>query len=158
MATTKSWGYTNTTVSDVEVNPTKVDLFSSYAKVDDAADKVVYDNSTAPFDQGEKVSMFYRNLPKVDTDNPVSHPAPVKDGFQFIVKLDAIHRGVLDNETIIDSPQVMMLTVRGGKDGMCDSAAIEEQFKRLIGTVYDFTNSRWRFDELMRSALEVRNN
>lgn len=154
MAKTQSWGFTNTQTSEVIINPIQIGVTSNYAEIKHEADTVVLDNVTAPLDQGEKVSYYYRNLATVSSDNSVANPGKIEKGFQFIVKLDSVSRVTMDNGDVIDDPVVMMLTVRGSKDGNVTSDMLTSMLSRLLGACYNFTDKTFRFGDLMRSALE----
>lgn len=154
MAKTQNWGFTNVTTKDINVNPVNIGIVSNYAEIKHEADTVVFDNVTAPLDQGEKISYYYRDLAQVSSDNAVANPGKIQKGFQFIVKVDSVSRTTLDNGDVIDDPVVMMLTVRGSKDGNVTPAMLDTMLTRLLGACYNFTDSKFRFGELMRSALE----
>lgn len=158
MAKTSSFGYTNITENTTTVKPIDLKVVTHYAKVEDEADVVMLSNKTAPLDQGELITFRANALEKVSSSQVVQNPAPVRNGIQYVVKVEEILRTV-DSVTgkIVDEPVVAYLTIRHQSSGNITPAIVTETVKRCLGACMR-TDGTWRFDDLMRSALNPTTN
>lgn len=155
MATQFNWGFSNTQATEVEVNPIDVKFRTNYTVLSDNATQAVYDNKTAPQDLGERVQLSYADLKKVTSLCDVANPGKVSKGYQFKVRLDAVKRATFDSGDVVDSPLSLELSVRGLKDGITNDVDISTLLTRLLGCCYDTTTHTWRFNDLMRSGLQI---
>lgn len=158
MPKTSSFGYTNITENTVSVKPIDLKVVTNYAKVEDEADVVVLSNKTAPLDQGELVTYRANPLEKVSSTQIVQNPAPVRNGIQYVIKVEEILR-TIDSVTgkVVDEPVVAYLTIRHQVSGNVTPAIVTETVKRCLGACMR-TDGTWRFDDLMRSALSPTTN
>lgn len=158
MAKTSSFGYTNVTENAVAVKPIDLKVVTNYAKIEDEATVVALSNKTAPLDQGELVTYRANPLDKVSSSQVIQNPAPVRNGVQYVIKVEEILRttdGVTGN--IVDEPVVAYLTIRHQLSGNVTPAIVTEVAKRCLGACMR-TDGTWRFDDLMRSALSPTTN
>lgn len=153
MAKTSSFSFTNTSAGTHPVTPTALGLTSNYALVGEDANNTILNNKTAPIDAEEIITYRTRPIAQVNTDLNVQYPAPVKNGIQYQVQLEAVYTTVdsADPSFRVDEPIVMLLTIRHPKSGNIKSAAIQELFQRLTGCVQK-ADGTWRFDDMMRGA------
>lgn len=158
MSKTSTFGYSNVTENTTTIKPIDLKVVTNYAKVEDEADVVVLSNKTAPLDQGELITFRANALEKVSSSQIVQNPALVRNGIQYVVKVEEILRTV-DSVTgnIVDEPVVAYLTIRHQSSGNITPAIVTETVKRCLGACMR-TDGTWRFDDLMRSALNPTTN
>lgn len=151
MARSSSFGYTNTTDSTKTVTLKQLGEYSNYALTGNSPTKATYKNRTSPLNQPEVVT--YSCKPN-QVDKAV-YPAPSRDGVIYTVRFSDVLRttDTSDPGFIVDDPIEMWLTVKHGTNNNWSNAQIEEILLRLLGACYDETNSKWRFEDWMRSAL-----
>jgi hypothetical protein len=154
MATT-SWGFTNTTDSTKTVTLKKLDEFSSYAKITDEPTYAELSNKTSPLNQREILS-FRCDRQNVNTA-ALAYPDVSRDGVFYVSKLKDILR-VTDGTEISDHPIEAYLSIKHDTAYNWSNEEIEVMLLRLLGSLWDETNSKWRFEDLMRSALVPVNN
>lgn len=155
MANTSSFAFTNTTDLVTSVTITGIKPKTNYALVAEQPTVVETQNKTAPLDQGERLTFRCQDVDKVSTAQVIQNPGKVKNGVQYVVKLEEILRTVNgDGDIIMDEPIVMYLTVRHQKSGNIKSSHLDTIFKRLLGAMYDETAGNFRWDDFMRSALQ----
>lgn len=154
MALTSSFGFTNVSENTHKVTPTALQETSKYAKITDDAAEVRLSNKTTPLDQGEIISYKAMQMPKINSVQTVQNPTPVSTGVQYVVKLDEILRTKdADGNIVCDEPIVMYLTVKHQLSSNIQPSHVETIFKRLCGACMK-SDGTYRFDDLMRSALE----
>lgn len=159
MATTFTFGFTNTTASTATLAPIKLGMVTNYAKTTDDPEKAVLKNKTSALDQQEAVTYRSRPIDKVAPKIPVYNPATVQDGVLYSVDVQDIMRETRDDGTIIDHPIEVWITI---KHDVCPEwtriPALETQSKvgacvmRLLGACYDDSGVE-RYDALAKSAL-----
>jgi hypothetical protein len=155
MATTYTWGFSNTNALDINIDPTDIGIKTNYAIMQDNAGKVLYDNRTAPVDLGEQIKITYDPVNQVNSLCEIANPGKIKKGYQVKVRADAVKRATFDNGDIIDSPVSVELSIRGLRDGVTSDSDIATMFLRLMGACYDKTNSRWRFGDFIRNGIQA---
>lgn len=150
---TSQFSFTNKTDSTKTIAPVTVGVISNYAKVVDEPNTVVLSNRTCPLDQGELVTYRVNDVAKVSTSQKIQNPSKVRNGVQYVAKVEEILRTTDTNGNIVcDEPVVAYLTIRHQKSGNITSAQITEVIRRLLGTVQKSDGS-YRWDDLMRSAI-----
>lgn len=155
---TSSFGYTNVTAMESTVSPVDLKPVTNYAKVEDTATSCGLSNKSCALDQMEKLSYQCTQIGNVSTKNTILNPAPVREGVQYIVRLDEVLRTKDSNGDIIcDEPVVAYLTIRHQVSGNITNALVSEVVKRLLGACMR-EDGTFRFDDLMRSALVPVNN
>lgn len=155
MANTSSFAFTNTADLTASVTITGIKPKTNYALVAEQPTVVETQNKTAPLDQGERLTFRCQDVDKVSTAQVIQNPGKVKNGVQYVVKLEEILRTANgDGDIIMDEPIVMYLTVRHQKSGNIKSSHLDTIFKRLLGAMYDETTGNFRWDDFMRSALQ----
>jgi predicted RNA-binding protein with TRAM domain len=154
MANTSTFAFTNTTDLSTSVTITGIKPKTNYALIAEQPTFVESQNKTAPLDQGERMTFRCQDVDKVSTAQVIQNPGKVKNGVQYVVKLEEILR-TADGEgnIIMDEPIVMYLTVRHQKSGNIRASHLDTIFKRLLGAMYDETAGEFRWNDLMRSAL-----
>ena len=89
----------------------------------------------------------------------MQNPSPVRNGIQYVIKVEDILRTVdtTSGAILMDEPVVAYLTIRHQKSGNVTPAIVADVVSRTIGACMR-TDGTWRFDDLMRSALAPINN
>lgn len=159
MSKVSSFGFTNKAANAVKVTPVDIKPVTNYARIEDEADVCVLSNKSAPLDQGELVTFRANDLDKISSTQMVQNPAPVRNGVQYVIKVEDILRTVesTNGNIIMDEPIVAYLTIRHQKSGNVTPELVAEVVSRVIGACMR-TDGTWRFDDLMRSALAPINN
>lgn len=148
-----NFGFTNVTPSTHDITPISIGLVSNYAKISDEPTFCELQNKTAPLDQGELVTVRANNLKKVSSTQIIQNPLPVRNGIQYVVKVESILRTTNSAGTVIgDEPIVAYVTIRHQKSGNITSALVDQMFTRLLGACYK-SDGTTRFNDLMRSAI-----
>lgn len=154
MAYTSKFGYTNVTPSTDTVAPIKIGPCTNYAKIEDEVDACVLSNKTTSLDQGELISYKATKLDKISTSQLIQHPSPVRNGIQYVIKAEEILRTTDATGTIImDEPVVAYLTIRHQSSSNITNALVAEAVTRVLGACRR-EDGTWRFDDLMRNALD----
>jgi hypothetical protein len=150
---TSSFGFSNKTVSENAIAPVAIGVTSNYAKIEDEPTAVVLSNRTCPLDQGELVTYRVNDVNKVSTSQTIQNPSRVRNGVQYVAKVEEILRTTdNDGNIICDEPIVAYLTIRHQKSGNITAAIITEVVTRLLGAIQKADGS-YRWDDLMRSAI-----
>lgn len=158
MAKLTKYGFTNLTENTTSVKPIDLKIVTNYAKIEDEADVAAFSNKTAPLDQGELITFRANALEKVSSTQVIQNPAPVRNGIQYVIKVEEILRTTDDaTGSIIDEPVVAYLTIRHQLSGNVTPALVTEAVKRCLGACMR-TDGTWRFDDLMRSAVNPSTN
>lgn len=158
MANTSTLAVTNVTVSTKTTPITELSVVSNYAKIEDEPTVCVLSNKTCPLDQGELVTYRSVEIPKVSTTQKLQNPSKIRNGVQYIVKVEEILRTKDANGvTICDEPIVAYLTIRHQKSGNISEAMVQQCLSRLNGALYKLDGTS-RIGDLMRSALVPVNN
>lgn len=153
MANTSKLAVTNVTVSTKTVPITELSVVSNYAKVEDEPTVCTLSNKTCPLDQGELVTYRAVDIPKVSATQRIQNPSKVKNGIQYIVKVEEILRTKDANDNIIcDEPIVAYISIRHQKSGNITEAMVQQTLSRLNGALYKLDGTS-RIGDLMRSAL-----
>lgn len=153
MALTSSFGYTNKVVNATKPTPVDIQPMTNYARIEDSPLECVMNNTTCPLDQGELLTYKVLELDKVTCTQVLQNPAPVRNGVQYVVKLEEILRTKdAEGNIIMDEPIVAYLTIKHQKSGNITTGHIEEIYSRLMGACMK-TNGTYRFNDLMRSAV-----
>lgn len=157
MAVTSSFGFTNTTASAVDVNPTNLGIVTNYGPV---ASKVPgqefpLTNTTCPNDQGELVTFRARPINKVNSDLPVMYPGRVQSAVEFGVRVDEILRTKDQNGVILqDSPITVSIAFKAERNAEITEAVLDQVWLRALGAVMDETSKTWRWADIMKNALQ----
>lgn len=153
MALTSTFGFTNVVANATKPIPIDIQPLTNYAKVEDEPTSCVLNNKTCPLDQGELVTYRSNELAKVTCSQELQNPAAVRNGVQYVIKVEDVLRTKDANGVVImDEPVVAYLTIRHQKSGNITSAHIEQVVSRVLGACM-FTDGTWRFNDLMRSAV-----
>lgn len=150
MAATTSWGYTNTTDSTKSVTLKQLGEFSNYAKITDEPTFAELSNKTSPLNQRELLS--FRCERQNISNSTLAYPDVSRDGVFYVGKLKDVLR-VTDGDSITDHPFEIYLAVKHDVAYNWTNSDVAGQLSRLLGGFYDETNAKWRFEDLMRSAL-----
>lgn len=155
MAIQSAFGFTNVSDQAFFLTPTKLESVSNYALVEDEPNRCVTQNTTAPLDQGERVSYSYQKLGKVSTDQDILYPATVQNGVQYSIRVEEILSTTdTDDPTFrVDEPIVAWLTIRHPSSSRITNSVIATVLQRLMGACYKDSGAL-RFGDLMRSALK----
>lgn len=154
MANTSSFSFTNTTASSNTITPVEIGEKTNYAEVADQPQEHVRSNITCALDQGELLTIRCNPLDRISTTQKIQYPYTVKDGVQYVVKLEEILRTVNSAGDIVgDEPIVAYITIRHQKTANITSSIIDTIVKRLLGACYK-SDGTPRWNDLMRSALE----
>lgn len=156
MAVTSSFGFTNTTAGST-LPSTAVGMKTNYAPVPatQPGQEYTVTNSTCPVDQGEMVSYRSRAIKQVSSALPIVYPARVAGGVEFGVRIDELLRSVDANGVILcDEPIVCTVTMKAPRSSNITQDVLDTVWKRTLGALYDATNKRYRFSDLMKTALE----
>lgn len=148
-----SFSFTNTTDGS-SVPTTKLAPVSSYAKTMDEPTEARLSNKTCSLDQGEIVTYRCREINNVATVQQVLYPARVQSGVEYGVRIDELLRtSAADGTIICDEPIVATLTIKNPKSSNITEEVISTVVARLLGACYDETAKKYRWADLMRSAL-----
>lgn len=158
MSKTSSFGFTNSSISEVKsLAPSVLSLVDNYA-IKDEPNQVTADNKTAPLDQPELITFRCRDIAAVNSGISNQYPAPVSTGVQYVIQVDELLSTRDDAIGYrVDDPIVAYLTIRHPKSGNVTVSHIEQVLQRLLGACYK-NDGTSRFSDLMRSALEPNNN
>lgn len=157
-----SFSYSNNTAA-VQYEPTvALGMATNYARITDEPDMARVSNKTASIEQPELITYRSNPIDKVSTANVVRNPAPVTSGVQYTVKLETIDRNEV-NGVVYDEPIAVWLTIKHTASNNWDNAKVSSIVKRLLsacvkgqtttGSAAALSDSNWRFEDLMRSAL-----
>jgi hypothetical protein len=150
-----SFGFTNTTASTKAADLVNLGVKSNYALVGEQPAVVELQNKTCPLDQGERITYRCQDVDKVSTAQTLQNPSKIRNGVQYVIKVEDILRTTDTNGDIIyDEPVVAYLTIRHQKTGTIQEEHIVTMLSRVLGACYDETTGKWRFADLMRSALQ----
>lgn len=157
------WGFTNTTDADEYVRSTKLGMVTNYAKTADEPQLARLSNRTAGIEQPELVTYRSKPVNKVETQIPIRHPLPAKDGVLYSVRLENIWRDTDAQGNVTDEPIVMWLNIMHPATDTWSNSKVAVVLQRLIsallkeqestGTPSAAETAEWRFEDLMRSAL-----
>lgn len=152
MSRTSEFKFTNKTASTKLITPVVISS-ADYAKSQDDANVVVYNNKTAPIDSEEIISVKSRLIPSVSTSLNIQNPAPVKKGLQFavIVENTLTTTDSADATFRVDEPICWSLTCRFPRSGNVTAALIAQSFERAISACRR-SDGTYLFDDFMRQA------
>lgn len=156
MATVSSFGFKNKEAGS-SVPTTAIGAKTNYAPVPASLPGQEYTvtNSTCPVDQGEQISYRSRAIKSVVSSLPIVYPARVSGGVEFGVRVDEILRTKDSNDVVLcDEPIVCTVTFKAPRSSNISAEILDEVWARTVGSLYDATNSRYRFIDLMKTALE----
>jgi hypothetical protein len=146
--------YTNNTIRDgQQTQEYALGLTTNYAVVTDEPQEVLLDNRTAPLDQQELISFRFRKIGSVNSELNIQNPSPVKAGVQYAVQIEETVREQLGDNTYVDHPVVMYLTVRHHLSGAITASVLQETFERLLSALRRESDNSYRFEDLVRGAL-----
>lgn len=151
MATTYSWGYTNTTASLVAPTMAKVGEYTNYGRVKDEPNLCVLSNKTSPLDQPETIA--YKGRPEKVSVTTLANPPKTRDGVYYGVTVRDILREVRDDGTIIDHPIEVTTAFKHDTSLNWSDSYVLEVLGRSLGSLYDETAASWRFKDMQRLAL-----
>lgn len=154
MSNTSLFSFANTSAATYSITPTEIGEKTNYAEVEDTPTRHVRSNVTAALDQGELLTIACQPVKRVATDQVIQNPYPIKEGVQYMVKLDEILRTRNGSGDIIgDEPIVAYLVIRHQRTANISGSLIDQVVGRLLGaTKKSDGTSRW--NDWMRSALE----
>lgn len=147
------FSFTNTTAG-TSVPTTKLATSSSYAKTMDEPTEARFSNKTCTLDQGEVITFRSREIANVATVQQVLYPARVQSGVEYGVRIDELLRTTnADGDILCDEPIVATLTIKNPKSSNITDEVISTVIARLLGACYSETEQKYRWGDLMRSAL-----
>lgn len=150
---TSAFAFTNTEAGGV-ITSQKLSVVTNYTKTGDEPTEATYNNRTCPVDQSEVIKYRCEDIPQVNTVQQILYPAKVLNGVSFGVRLDEVLRTKDDNGVIIcDEPIVATLTIKCPKSSNMTYEVINTVFNRLVGSLYDETTKKMRWNDLIRSGL-----
>lgn len=166
MATTYSWGYSNTTASTKSVTLKNLGVYSNYentvpAAVSEGKQPAVpyrkeYRNTTSPGGQEERFT--YQSKDQDIAVSNLLNPPKTKAGRFISTQVSDVRREVRDNGDTYDHPIRCTISFAGGIAHSWTNAEMEEILLRTLSTLYDETNSAWRLEGLMNGAITPHNN
>lgn len=147
--------FTYSNKSEGTVAPTvAIAPVTNYAKTSDEPNEATMTNKTATIDQPEVITYRSRKIDRVATVNAISYPCKVSDGVEYGIRLDEVLRNTDANGNILwDDPIVATLTIKHQRSAFVTDAIVTEIVSRLLGAAYDETGKKFRWGDLMRSAL-----
>lgn len=159
MARSTSWGYTNSTASTATAALAQLGEYSNYGVLQDSPEACRLTNKTSPLDQPERVT--FRCTAQDISIKDLANPGPSKGGVLYSCRVDDILR-VADpagtgSATVVDEPISMWLTIKHSTSNSWTNTDVATVLGRLLGALYDETGNKWRFEDLMRSALRPKN-
>lgn len=150
---TSSFSFTNVTAGD-SVSTVALAPVTNYAKRSDEPTEAVLTNKTCTLDQGELITYRCREINQVSSGLQVLYPAKVLNGVEFGVRVDELLRTKDSAGAIVcDEPIVATLTIKCPKSSNMTTGVIDTVVARLLGACYDETTNKYRWADLMRSAL-----
>lgn len=153
MAKTSSFSFTNTTPSQHKVGVVDLGVVTNYAKITDEPDTAVLSNKTTSLDQGELITYRCSDVKRVSTEQVIQNPSQIRNGVQYVAKVEEILRTTDDNGNIImDEPIVAYVVIRHQKSSNITTALIDQVYSRLQGAIVK-DDGTTRFGDMMRSAL-----
>lgn len=151
MATTYSWGYSNSTASSVTATLQNLGDYSNYGRVQDEPTVCELSNKTSPLDQPE--SLFYKARQEKVSTSMLTNPPKSRDGVYYSVTVKDILRESRDDGTTYDHPIDCIVAFRHGTAHNWTDQEINNVLSRALGALYNETSEGWRFKDLQRSAL-----
>lgn len=155
MAMTLNVGYTNTTASTQNINPTKLGKESNYAATSETASEVRMSNLTCPADQAEIISYRYRNVSNINIPQGNMYPPEVSGGIEYGVKLDDLLS--LTDSTVpsfrVDYPMEVTLTIKHPKSKYITKDVVIGALQRTLGALCNAAGE-WDIERIMRGSLE----
>jgi hypothetical protein len=152
MATTYSWGYTNSTASLKSVTQVALGLKTNYGLAEDSANQCLLSNITSPIDQPEVIRYDFEKQ-KVSVSD-LANPPKSRDGVRYVCTLKDIYRETRDNGDVYDHPFQISISIKHDTSVNWTNALVAAELARAISGLYNETDGDWRFESLMRSALE----
>lgn len=153
---TSNFNFTNVGDFTDKITPVHISPLANYAKVGDEPTYCVLSNRTASLDQGELLTYRANDIKKISTTQVIQNPLPIRNGIQYVIKLEEILRTKDAAGNIVgDEPIVAYLTIRHQKSGNISSDIIDTVVRRLFGACYldGGTAVIPRWNDLMRSSL-----
>lgn len=154
MALTSSFGFTNTTDSQVELTPTAVGM-SNYAVVVDDPGRCVLKNTTGPIDQVETLAFMAEDLGSIIQEEKNANPPAVSGGRRITIKMEAKKRvtSSSDDTFAVDYPVSCNVTFRFSKTQYVTAADLLTMLKRVVGALQDSSTDGYILDQLMMQQL-----
>lgn len=141
--------------STVTLKPIVMNPATKYARIVDEPGCVVVSAKDAALDTSELITYRYSDVKKVSTTMENQNPPKVKGGVQYVIKVETLLR-VNDESSPsgkVDLPVVGYLTLRHPRHASITSTELEKMTQMVIGASYDFTKSKFRFEELAKGAV-----
>jgi hypothetical protein len=150
-----SYSYTNTTPATDTVSRINLGLDTNYATITDDPTVAKVSNRTASLEQPEVFTFKSVRVGSVDTPTKLTNPPKTLDGVKYTIKLETINRKSIATGEVVDEPFCAWLTIEHGTSDTWTNSTVVAQIERLLGSCKtgDGTTSKWRFEDLMRSAL-----
>lgn len=158
MALTSSFGFTNTTASEVDLTPTAIGM-SNYAVTVDDPGKCVLKNITCPIDQVETLAFMSQELATITQEEKNANPPKVAGGRLITVKMEAKKRvtSSSDDTFIQDLPVSCNVSWRFAKNQNVTAADLLTMLKRVVGALQDSSTDGYILDNLMMQQLNPKN-
>lgn len=155
MATTYSWGYSNFIPSEHSLQQVALGLKTNYGLAEDTANQCLLSNVTSPIDQPEVIRYDFEKQ-KVSVSD-LANPPKSRDGVRYVSTVKMIRREFRDNGDVYDHPFQVSISIKHDTSLNWTNALVAEGVARAVSSYYDETNKTWRFESIMRSALEPQN-
>lgn len=150
--TTYSWGYSNSTASSKSAAMVALGLKTNYGLAEDTANQCLLTNTTSPIDQPEIVRYDFERQ-KVSVSD-LANPPKSRDGVRYVATVKDVYRETRDNGDVFDHPIQVSISFKHDTSINWTNALVLAALSRGISALYDETAEKWRFESLMRSALE----
>jgi hypothetical protein len=148
-----TFSFTNNTVSSNTVPSYDLGILTNYAKIEDEPDTAKLSNTTATLDQGELITYRCSNINRVSSEQVIQHPAPVRNGVQYVAKVEEILRTTDSAGNIImDEPIVAYVVIRHQRSSNITTGIVDQVYQRLQGAILK-SDGTTRFGDMMHSAL-----
>lgn len=158
MALSGSFGFTNTTDSEVDLTPTAIGM-NNYAVAVDDPGKCLLKNITCPIDQVETLSFMCQDLNQINQEEKNVNPPKVSGGRLITIKMEAKKRvtSATDDTFVQDFPVSCNVSFRFAKTRYVEAADLLTMLKRVIGALQDSSTDGYILDQLMMQQLNPKN-
>lgn len=151
MATTYSWGVTNSTASTATAAMQVLGVSSNYGRVEDEPTRCTLSNKTSPLDQPEVIA--YKARQEKISVTTLANPPKSRDGVYYGSSVNIIRRETRDDGSVYDHPLGCTISFKHDTGHNWSDEEVLFVLARAISTLYNETDSAWRFKDLQRSAL-----
>lgn len=136
MATTKSFGWTNTTQSTKALTLTKMGLESNYGCTPTVGN-CTYKNTGNPLNQDEVIQLFGGVKKSLKTYAPLANPDPDPNYDEFTVRNDSVLRVTYEDGRVVDTPIVCQIKMSYQLSDQVTDTDLEAVLLRALSALYD---------------------